>query len=221
MKTRCLLVLGCALLAGAPLIAQPQSAAQITETESRPKLTKFDLDFPGGTPAQLVGAIEKAMGRPVNAIILPEDADRQLPALKMNNVDAAQLFFALLASTKRTALVNNWLRESQMGFQTSGDPTDESIWYFFVYESAPSPAETRFFLLSRYLKNGLSVDDITTAIQTAWKMNGNTRTPQISFHKETNLLIAAGSPEGLMTIHQVLEALKPASDSSSTPDRKP
>src|ERR1039457_3436403 len=29
-----------------------------------PTLTKFNLDFPGGTPKQLVTAIEKATGRP-------------------------------------------------------------------------------------------------------------------------------------------------------------
>jgi len=27
-------------------------------------LTKFDLDFPGGSPNELVAAIQKAMGRP-------------------------------------------------------------------------------------------------------------------------------------------------------------
>jgi hypothetical protein len=49
-----------------------------------PSLTKFDLDFPGGTPKELVAAIQKAMGRPLNAII-PEDlSGTKLPALKMS-----------------------------------------------------------------------------------------------------------------------------------------
>src|SRR6516225_8372327 len=58
-------------------------------------LTRFDLDFPGGTPQQLVAAIQKAMGRPLNAIIPEDVADTRLPALKMNSVSAQQLFQAL------------------------------------------------------------------------------------------------------------------------------
>src|SRR6266700_7997365 len=68
-------------LAGAPVWAQAPSAPQPLPARplptqispgppppSRPEpppgaLTKFDLDFPGGTPRELVGAIQKALGR--------------------------------------------------------------------------------------------------------------------------------------------------------------
>src|SRR3982751_5658280 len=59
-----------------------------------PALTKFSLDFPGGSPKQLVAAIEKATGKPLNAIIPPEHAEAKLPSLKMNNVNVQQLFTA-------------------------------------------------------------------------------------------------------------------------------
>ncbi len=62
------------------------------EQNQPPALTKFNLDFPGGKPAELVKAIEKAMGKPLNTIISDEDANVQLPPLKMNHVDVAQLF---------------------------------------------------------------------------------------------------------------------------------
>ena len=61
-----------------------------------PALTKFNLDFPGGTPAELVKAIEKAMGKPLNAIIPDENADTKIPALKMSNVDVPHLFNAVV-----------------------------------------------------------------------------------------------------------------------------
>ena len=70
--------------------------------EMQSALTQFSLDFPGGTPAQLVKAIEKATGKPLNAIIPNEDADAKLPPLKMDNVDVVKLFRALeLASAKQ------------------------------------------------------------------------------------------------------------------------
>ena len=57
-------------------------------------LTQFNLDFPGGTPAQLIKAIEKATTKPLNVVINKEDENVELPPLKMNNVYLPQLFTA-------------------------------------------------------------------------------------------------------------------------------
>src|ERR1044071_3265716 len=71
-------------------------------SESESKLIRFSLDFHGGTPAELVKAIEKATSKPLNAIIPDDSADVRLPALKMNDVNVSQLFNALeQASQKR------------------------------------------------------------------------------------------------------------------------
>jgi hypothetical protein len=61
--------------------------------------------------------------------------------------------------------------------------------------------------LSPYLDRGFTVDDITTAIQTGWKMAGEMPTPELNYHKETKLLIAYGEPNKLQTIQQVLQTL--------------
>src|SRR5215469_2197083 len=91
-------------------------------------LTEFDLDFPGGTPADLVAAIEKATGKPLNAIISTEDADTQLPPLKMSKVVTPKLFGALeIASNRRVAVSMGFgggYSEYQLsyGFRTSDNP---------------------------------------------------------------------------------------------------
>lgn len=194
----------------------------------KPALTRFDLDFAGGTPKELVAAIEKAMGKPLNVIIPEEDNDVQLPPLKMNNVDVAQLFQALQSASAKTEAVSRPFTGSQYvmtnyGFRTDGTPTDDSIWYFFVQGPVPPPpAPTpppppricRFYSLAPYLDRGYTVDDITTAIETGWKMLKDTSTPSISFHKETKLLIAVGEPDKLEIIDAVLKALE-------TPRSKP
>ena len=61
-----------------------------------------------------------------------------------------------------------------------------------------------FYPLAPYLERGYTVDDITTAIRTGWKMSGDKETPTISFHKETKLLIAVGEPDKLEVIDNVL-----------------
>jgi hypothetical protein len=53
----------------------------------------------------------------------------------------------------------------------------------------------------------MPVDDITTAVETGWKMLGETSPPTISFHKDTKLLIAVGEPSKLELIDAVLKAL--------------
>ena len=184
-----------------------------------PALTKFNLDFPGGTPADLVKAIEKAAGKPLNAIIPTEDADTQLPPLKMNDVVVPQLFAALKAASVKTITVppGRFGGYSQFtggcGFQTADGPlSDTSIWYFRVEKPSLTPLAPienvlQFYSLASYLNHGFTVDDITTAIQTGWKMAGVTSPPDLSYHKETKMLIAFGEPGKLLTIQDVLKTL--------------
>jgi len=185
-----------------------------------PALTKFNLDFPGGTPKELVAAIEKAMGKPLNAIIPPEDADLPMPPLKMNDVVVPQLFAALEATSRKSIAVSTGgfgssysLFTSDYGFKTADSPlTDASIWYFHAEKpSIPPMVSTqkicRFFSLESPLNRGFTVDDITTAIQTGWKMSGIASPPELNYHKETKLLIVFGEPDELKTIDSVLQTL--------------
>jgi hypothetical protein len=200
----------------------PQFPMRLGANTDAPALTKFNLDFPGGTPAQLVKAIEKAMDKPLNVIIPEEDADVQLPPLKMSNVDVAQLFQALGAASKKVVSMLNQQfggysqQQTGYGFEMpSGKPTDDSVWYFYVLKPSLPPVFStekicQFFSLAPYLDRGLTVDDIITAIQTGWKMAGVTSPPELNYHKETKLLIAFGGPNELQTIQQVLQTLPPS-----------
>lgn len=189
--------------------------------------TPFSIDFPGGTPAQLVQAIEKAMGKPLNAIIPDEDANTQLPPLRMNDVVTPQLFAALEAAGRRMVTARNGNSSAysqyvtEYGFKTSDNPvTDSSIWYFHVEKPTLPPINApdkvcRFYSLALFLERGFSVDDITTAIQTGWKMSGVTSPPELKYHSETRLLIVYGEPSELAVIDYVLNAL-PSSNATRT-----
>ncbi len=187
---------------------------------SHQELTRFNLDFRGGSPHYLVQAIEKAIGKSLNVIIPPEDLDVQIPPLRMNEVTVPQLFQALEAASRKTVTVHSGPPfgpyhqiTASYGFRTSDQPvTDTSIWYFYVEKPTLPPVVssekvTKFYSLAPYLDRGFSLDDITTAIQTAWKMAGLANPPELKYHKETKLLIAYGEPSQLQTIDQVLQAL--------------
>ena len=203
-------------LGSATAFGQPAPAAS-----APPALTKFDLDFAGGTPGQLVSAIQSAMGRPLNAVIPSDGSNLELPPLKMRSVDTVHLFDALTSvghAPRRfySRSAGGFLSYS-WGFHTDDhSPTDASIWYFTVSGDYPSPdlRLCRFFLLTPYLERGLTVDDITTAVETAWKMQGLSEKPALSFHKETNLLITVGEPQDLGVVENTLKALDSAKSKS-------
>ena len=206
---------------GLPQRAIPVGVPGFPGSTPGPELTRFDLNFPGGTPKELVEAIEKSSGKPLNAIIPDELAKMRLPALKMNGVTAPQLFDALSAATSKTETYSYQVgfgrppqqgqQVSSYGFRTYGPRGDDAIWHFYYDKPnppqvPPEPKTCRFYQLGPYLDN-YKIEDITTAIETGWKMLGETDRPEIKFHKDTKLLIAVGEPSRLVLIESVLSQL--------------
>ena len=230
-----------------PVNTSPAAATSYYAPKSlapaNPTLTKFDLDFPGGRPAKLVQAIEQASGKPLNAIVPLECTDLPLPALKMKNVDVAQLFDALrTVSEKKVAQITGThqsmpgARQNQYSeivtFYTflpskGAVINDDTIWSFHFEQPTPLPdsleaAPTqlcRFYRLEPYLST-CGIDDITTALTTGYKLLGQS-SPKMNYHKETKLLIVAGTQEQLSLIDSLLQRLAQADPGESPKPRAP
>jgi hypothetical protein len=226
MKMTNIAVLAALLATGSALPADKTAATEGTPATSErapESLTKFDLDFKGGHPNDLIAAIQKATGKPMNVLIPDEYANVNLPELKMRNVNASQLFRALEQASHKTEYVKSGNSSygtfnTAFGFRGYSDNiADNTIWYFYVQKpSIPPPYRIcRFYSLAPYLDSGVTVDDITTAIKTGAKMLGDTDEPTMSFHKDTKLLIAVGEPSKLEIIDSVLRALEPHSKSEA------
>jgi hypothetical protein len=185
--------------------------------------TRFSLNFPGGAPSQLIAALDKAMGKTLNVIIASEDSDVQLPSFKLKNVCLPELFQTLRAVTTKSEIVE-LLDEKGLPSTESAilacefytfdqNANDSSLWYFHVdkprtTQAKPRGKVCRFYQLTHYLDLGYSVDDITTAAQTAWKMQGH-ESLQMSYHKETSLLIVVGDPARIGVVDSVLQQIYP------------
>ena len=78
----------------------------------------------------------------------------------------------------------------------------------------------RHYQLGPYLADHVTVEDITTTIRTGWELIGVKEQPQLKFHKETGILIAAGDGDLLDDIPMVLQQL-PTSASASPPPFPP
>jgi hypothetical protein len=208
-----------------------------TRTRTAQPEQKFDIDFPGGTPRDLVLDIERITKKPLNVIINEEDNNNVfIPPFKMNQVTVSQLFEAITAASRRTVqqitgtlfnkdgipLHQYQQFQAEYGFQlASKSGTDgEPIWIFYnkapqlppgLAPDAQGKSSTRFYQLAPHLEAGFTVEDITTALQSAWEMAGQLDdglgTPKFKYHADTTLLIAVGHASRLELIDQVLEQL--------------
>ena len=118
-----------------------------------PALTRFDLDFPGGSPTELIAAIQKAMGRPLNAVIPAERANLKMPPLKMKGINVEELFQALVQTSSyfggkkkggamrprpkptnqsqtQLTVIFRGLTASAFGSETCNTPSFSSAWIF-------------------------------------------------------------------------------------------
>jgi hypothetical protein len=215
-------------VSGTPFISPPEGYTLVKVTNSLPRL---DLDFPGGTPRDLVKAIEKATDKPLSTVIPDDCRDLPMPAFSIKNATVAQLFQALGQATHKSERFivldprdpsigghgsDVFGRTGRYGFRTVGEPAENSIWYF-SWDDHPdeirepwqviSTTACRFYQLQPYIESGHKVEDITTAVETAWKMLGVTNSPAMSYHKETQVLIVVGKQEQVDLVGDVLKQI--------------
>lgn len=207
-----------------PLIAGAQEAKNQQELAQRlarnaaaanaPDLPRFDLDFKGGLVQEFVDAINKELNGRLNVIIPAEAEATMIPAMKMTGVNVSQVFDALQRASRKLVpiRIGNVYQERQTSFTftTSGPISESSVWAFWVDGVVREPEQPgyRFYQLGPYLgADGLKIEDITTAIQTALKMLKQEPGPTLKFHPETKLLIVVGKDSEFRLIDDVLKEL--------------
>jgi hypothetical protein len=197
---------------GPRAIPRPAPPVSNTPNAATADLPRFDLVFEGGGPFQLVEALNKRLQGALNVIIPEDSSDVEIPPMKMQDVNVAQVFQALQRASMKSVQfrAGNSIQEWQTSFDftTSGPPTPNSVWSFHV-SRPPNRTELpsyRFYQLAPYL-DGLKIEDITTAIKTALKMLGEEPGPNLKFHAETKLLIAVGKESEFKLIDDVLKEL--------------
>jgi hypothetical protein len=238
MKSLIALVVGLVVTCSAQ--GQNPRPGGIMMQDPPPELPKFDLNFPGGKPEQLIERINDALkDSPVNVIIPTEYDNIQIPPMKLKNVNVQQVFEALGRASQKSV-------NYPTGFQAYGPPLQfpgqtiqsfttsymfqatppiqtNSVWYFVVQKPPQTEEQTvcRFYQLGPYLEQGLNINDITTAIKAGYKMLGEPAPPELNFHKETQLLIAVGPSSKLKLIDEALSQLTKAKAPAAEKTEKP
>jgi hypothetical protein len=204
----------------------PQVAARYfpgvaSSPAQEPEFRIKEIYFKGGTPEELVKALRDAIfqtdsKKVLNVLISPEMKRVMIPPFSLQNVTLSDVFQAL----------NNVSDNAKSGqWQLSG--SSEPIWVLNPvsaggidpltglpvgmggFRAPKEPMSCEVYPVAGYL-TALKIDDITTAIQTAWNLipNGGEQTGTLKFHKDTELLIAVGTAQQLALIKSVLSSLR-------------
>lgn len=152
----------------------------------------FDLAFPGGPPAKLVEALEKASGQKLNVLLPPNLSTSAIPRMELRSVNVTTVFNSL-----NQVLV---LDENLRWF-----PVD-NVW---ILQSGTDRRNSQVFYVGHLLSK-FKIDDITTAIQTTWKLAGKESKTELKYHQDTQLLIALANKPQLETVTEVLRELQRA-----------
>ena len=210
MKTMIAVCLAVACLA--PLKSRAAEDKPAAPTNAVSASPAFDLKFPGGTLTSLLGMIERQSGQKPNVVCAADVGGLALPPLDLRSVKMENVFEAL------RVVVGD---DEPLVFGRMGN--------IYAIERRPAATASRVYYVGNLLKK-FKVQDITTAIQFAWKMSDSRVTPQLKFHEETQLLIVKADGMQLATIKNVLQelalALEPApsggpADSNSKPTPVP
>ena len=200
-------------------------------TPKSPELPRFDFEFKGGSPKELVDALNVPLRGSLNVIIPDESNKARIPAIKVKEANVQQIFEALTRASQRSVYMEVQAggrkafqsASDQIMFNSSGPITENTVWAFQFLTQRPPPISdsVRFYQLEPYL-DGLKVDDIVTAIQTAWKMLGDSPGAKLKYHPESKLMIAVGQEADFALIDAALKELPKKVDSTEqTPAVKP
>jgi hypothetical protein len=187
------------VISGAAEVAPAGAAAE-------PAKATFNLKFPGGTLGSLLGLLEEQSGRKPNVLCAADVTELSIPPLDLLSVQTENV----LAALREVLADREPLVLGRMG-------------NIYTLERRPIATASRVYYVGHLLKR-FKVQDITTAIQTAWEMSGSPVKPELKYHQETRLLIVRADGVQQATIKNVLEelglALKPAMQGSSDSEPK-
>lgn len=201
-----------------PGLAAPNAGAEIP---------RFQITFKGGTPRELIQELNQVMkGEKANVIIPPSMEKAQVPGFTLYGVTMSDVFMAL-NSLSDNAKSGVWIPTSGSTVPVwvlnpgAGSGSEQSTFQQRLRNVAPGTAPRGVFevfpighLLTEY-----KVDDITTAVQTVWTMQGEDNA-SLKFHVDTGLLMAVGSVDKVSVVRAVLASLEQNLARKNPPVRK-
>ncbi|HEV8541116.1 MAG TPA: hypothetical protein VGR78_01880 [Verrucomicrobiae bacterium] len=208
-----IIALSAAAVLAASLHAQDNHEKPGKTAALAPEPRPFEIEFPGGTPDELVQDIANHSGIRPNVIIPSQLEKIELPKFKLQNVNAGQVFEALnMVVDQSGAQTFRWISQGP-----KDDP--RTVWTLAKAPTRLAAEMCQVWFIGNLLESS-NLEDINTAISAAWQMLEPKSSPALKFHKETSLLIARGTDQELKLVGDVLRSLELRASFKKTAESK-
>jgi hypothetical protein len=192
------------------LLATSAAASDPSPAPSRREAGLVNVDFRGGTIADLVAAINSSGQNYFNVIGESADLAAPLPPFALRNADAYALAGALKELVKHRGLTIE---------SNGGNPTSAVFVLTKLRTTRSEPPLTFHSVqLAPYLHDQ-TIEDITSAIRTAWELDpeNDPKSMQLKFHPPTSILLVSGSGKAINVVMTIIAALKKPQPSPTPP----
>ncbi len=200
---------------GLILIAALQSSVvfgegpiQGQEKPASPDRVTVNLQFPGGTLAEYVKALQR-LSPNINIIVASSDAGEiKLPAIKLDSV-APKVAVELVRGDYQItsdAIAHVWVDV----WDAPGRATTGSVFRIRTQvDKARSSVQVRVWNIGDLLGADRQPDGVLTAVETAvGLLDWISRPATIRYHEDTKLLVASGEHEQLQAIDRVVDGIR-------------
>lgn len=198
------------------LLAAPLLAQEPPKEAPKPRLQSevpVDVDFAGGTLADLVAALNASAGKELNVVVSPEAAELKVSGIRVRAVPLVQIL--VIASTMNRQIDATSKGDVIVVVKKGGGMTPFGV---------GRTRTVRAFNIAQHLER-YKVEDVVTAVETVCEMLASEGKGEVKYHAETKLLIAAGTSEEIDAIDQTLGQLlmggpKQAEPTPAPPEEK-
>ncbi|MGF1484901.1 MAG: hypothetical protein ACFBZ8_11115 [Opitutales bacterium] len=197
----------------------PANAAQRVTTEKSDP-ARITLDFPGGTPSELIDAMSKALGRQISAVF-PVGSERiEIPPFTVEEADETALLKSLYYREQFEIRDRNAISYREVGYNWGWIG---GVWRLEIDRvSGVGPVNEVVPVGVGELLRHYTIEEITTAIRLGWDnlpapayenspyylVRPNKAPASLHYHEETQLLVAVASEPELQLMRQTLSTLQ-------------
>lgn len=176
--------------------AQPKRPLPVRPKTTQTNPDLYDVVFPGGTLESLIQMIFEQNQRPANVVLEENVKGVIVPPLQLQGVRMASLAETL---------------DYSMGSQLDYRKADNLIaFYHRRVDAYVSIYNIQHLIEQEDPSLAYSLNDVTTAIQTAWQMYDYKQDPQMKVHEATFLIIVQATKGEHQIVHDVLSRLTKA-----------
>ncbi len=171
----------------------------------------INVDFPGGTFAEYVAAVQDAAGDQLNIVTFDETARKlKVPPMRLRQIVPNMAISALgNVDLEYQGEAYRLMIEQLPGTKPDGPANLRIGSLKMSREAAPVVrVRTTVFAAQPLLDAGLEAEHLLSAVEIALNLTAKDQPADVRFHEETGLIFASGTIDQINAIHELMATLR-------------